>query len=85
MAAYHSLLFQRDTSCMADRNLEGTEAESRFTFGRPPEFVDEIGYAGFRGSRASDDAPFRSFRGIGAAAVLAIAVLAGVLLFVFLR
>jgi hypothetical protein len=70
---------------MAERNLEGTSAESRFTFGRRPEFTPEIGYAGFVGARRSDDAPFRSYRAVAAAAILFAAITVGVLLFVFVR
>jgi hypothetical protein len=70
---------------VTERNLEGTKADARFTFGREPEFTPEIGYAGFLGARRSDDSPFRSFRAIGVSALLFVAITAGVLLFVFLR
>jgi hypothetical protein len=70
---------------MADRNVEGTEAESRFEFGRRPAFGDEVGYAGYIGARRTDDAPLRSLRAVGAAALLSAAILVGVLLFVLLH
>jgi hypothetical protein len=68
-----------------ERNPEGTKADSRFEFGRRPEFTSEIGYAGFVGARQSDGAPFRSYRSVAAAAILFAAITTGVLLFVFVR
>lgn len=70
---------------MTERNLDGAKAESRFKFGRRPEFTPEIGYAGFIGARPSDDAPFRSYRAVAAAAILFAAITVGVLLFVFVH
>jgi hypothetical protein len=74
-----------DDPTPTERNLEGTKAVPRFKFGRRPEFPAEIGYAGFVGAQPSDDVPFRSFRAVGAAALLFAAITAGVLLFVFLH
>jgi hypothetical protein len=70
---------------VAERNLEGTKADSRFEFGHRPEFTPEIGYAGFVGARPSDEHPFRTYRAVAAAAILFAAITVGVLLLVFVH
>lgn len=71
---------------MAERNVEGTEAETRFKFGDgyKPAFPAEVGYGGYVGARDSDNAPLRSYKAVLAAAILFVVVLGGVLIFVLL-
>ncbi len=72
---------------MSGRNLEGTEADSRFRFGKgyKPAFPEEVGYGGYVGARNSDDAPLRSYKAVVAAAILFVVVMGGVLIFVSLN
>jgi hypothetical protein len=72
---------------MSDRNIEGSEARARFTFGKgyKPAFGDEVGLGMYEGAREGDDHPLRTYAGVIAAAGLLIFSLLAVLVVVLLH